>query len=241
MDEDALERRPDGWNALNAGPEGSAAAHANLDKGEDQHDEDARPEEPVTWRRKGARPVREGLKAHGKVVDPVGEVGIVGLADSLTSLDDAGGNNAPSENGPSEEAPRCVDSRQHSGAEERRSEFKDPSIVLDGYCTRPAQLEQRPSYVPVKEDTGDIAVQHLPAEAHGHGDPECLCFHFGNGLPGWARMQRPDRKGGGSWGREDKTLAQNEVCAQRDHEEYTEVSACHGQSNQSANNGFRSV
>jgi len=67
-------------------------------------------------------------------------------------------------------APGCIQPRKHTSAPERRSELYNASPVLELDSLCPAETVERPANVPVEEDTRDIAVEDLVAEANDQGD-----------------------------------------------------------------------
>jgi len=68
------------------------------------------------------------------------------------------------------EAPGRIQPRKHTSTKERRSKFENPPPVLEFDSLRPAETVECPADVPVEEDTRDIAIEDLVAEANDQGD-----------------------------------------------------------------------
>jgi hypothetical protein len=68
------------------------------------------------------------------------------------------------------EAPGGIQPRKHTSTEKRRSKLDNASPVLELDSLRPAETVERPANVPVEEDTRDVTVQDLVAEANDQGD-----------------------------------------------------------------------
>ena len=129
------------------------------------------------------------------------------------------------------ETPRGVQSRKHTSSKERRSEFKDPAVVLQTDDAGKAETVKCPTNVPVESNSRGIDSDDLEEESANKGVGKTFgLLRSGDSTLG-SVMQSADGECSGRGGGEDQLLLDDVISAERNDEEYPEETSSNGESN----------
>jgi len=199
-------------SAVNGGP-----VHAELGGTGGEHHEDTDPETPVAGR--GRVEVLADSPAERGVRDASGAIDIQAFTTGgQAGLDERGPDDAPEQDGTTQEGDGCVETGEHARAEEGWGGLEVPAPVVDDEGGAPAPLVEPVAPVPLVEDAGRELVEDAPDEG---GEESCAedASLLAGALGSADGVETLDGDGGGGGRGEDETETEDEEVAQGHGEE----------------------
>ena len=190
-------------------------------EGDDNHGQDPGPEEPVT---------RAGVVLG--VLQVEGRKGHIFRPNSLADgdavcdagMDQGGTNNAPGNDRACEKGVGRVQPDEHTGTDESRGEFQEPTPVLDvdGHVLVVSPDVKPREEMPIPEDASSVLGDDPENECGSKGICESLGFFLGRRSTSDGGVHRSDRHGSCGAGGKDQT----EFTCNVDDEEFSNFDDC---------------